>query len=159
MTNDRLQMKSGIVVITLLVGAAFAALASMSNLNDKPLNAGDSNKINFQSASWEESLLEAQKHKKIIFVDLHATWCGPCKMMKLHTFSNKEVASFYNENFVNIALDGETGKGAELMEKYNLRAFPSLLYLNSDGLLITHTKGYHNPKQFMELGRQIQQIK
>ncbi|MFC0263737.1 thioredoxin family protein [Fontibacter flavus] len=151
-------MKGEKVVITLLVGAAFAALAFISKTSTESPVLEKWNKMEFYEGSWEEVLEAAKNQNKPIFIDIYATWCGPCKMMKLHTFSNKEVARFYNENFINLALDGEKGKGAELMERYNLGAFPSLLYLNEKGELITHTKGYHNPKQFTELGKAIREL-
>lgn len=151
-------MKDRKVVVTLLVGVALATLAFISRSSTEPPLFEKMSKMEFYENSYEAALEAAKNQKKPIFIDFYATWCGPCKMMKLHTFSNKEVATFYNENFINLALDGEKGKGAELMEKYNLKAFPSLLYLNEKGELITHTKGYHNPKQFLELGKQIQKL-
>jgi thiol:disulfide interchange protein len=108
--------------------------------------------------SWEILLKEAKEENKLIFVDLYATWCGPCKMMKVHTFTKKEVGEFYNEHFINVSLNGEINKGAELMEKYNLRSFPSLLFINGDDKIVVHTKGYHNAKQILELGNQVNLI-
>jgi thioredoxin 1 len=152
-------MKKGKVVFTLLVGVAFAALAFIPKTNDHAELEATSKKMEFFSASWEEAVEKAKSTDKLIFVDLYATWCGPCKMMKLHTFTNKEVGAFYNDYYINVALDGEKAKGAELMDKFGLNTFPSLLFINADGQLVAHAKGYHNPKQFLQLGKQIQSHK
>lgn len=159
MTRIRLMMRRREVVFTLLAGVAVTSLAFITKPNEHTELKTTPNKIEFFSESWEEAVEEAKRKDKLIFVDLYATWCGPCKMMKLHTFTNKEVGSFYNDNYINVALDGERGKGAELMDKFKLKAFPSLLFMNTNGQLVAHTEGYYNPKQFLQLGKQIQSLK
>ncbi|MDQ3395432.1 MAG: thioredoxin family protein [Bacteroidota bacterium] len=154
-----MMMKKGKVVFTLLIGAVVAALAFIPTTKNPTTLFGENKKMEFFSEPWDDVLKEAKRTEKLIFVDLYAKWCGPCKLMKHYTFTNKEVAVFYNAHFINVALDGEKGKGAELMEKYSLRAFPSLLFLNAEGQLVVHRNGFHNPKQFTELGKQVQQLK
>jgi len=111
--------------------------------------------IQFHKGTWEEALQLAKKENKLIFLDIYATWCGPCKKLKANTFSNSEVGTVYNQNFVNVAFDGEQGEGAMLMQKYNLRSFPSLLFIDGNGKVITKTGGYHNPNELIELGEQF----
>ena len=83
--------------------------------------------IQFHRGNWNEALQLAKKDNKLIFLDIYATWCGPCKKLKANTFSNKEVGRFFNKNFINVALDGEQGDGATLASQYNLTSYPSLL--------------------------------
>lgn len=109
--------------------------------------------IQFHKGTWEEALQLAKKENKLIFLDIYATWCGPCKKLKANTFSNTEVGSYYNQNFVNVALDGEQGEGKILMQKYALRSFPSLLFIDGNGKVVGQTAGYHNSSQFIELGQ------
>ena len=35
--------------------------------------------ISFMKGTWDEVLEKAKEEDKIIFVDVYATWCGPCK--------------------------------------------------------------------------------
>ncbi|MFN4233274.1 MAG: thioredoxin family protein [Bacteroidia bacterium] len=111
--------------------------------------------IQFHKGTWDEALQLAKKENKLIFLDIYATWCGPCKKLKAKTFSNAEVGKFYNQNFVNVAFDGEQGDGAMLMQKYNLQSFPSLLFIDGNGKVIAKTVGYHNPDELIELGQQL----
>lgn len=111
--------------------------------------------IQFHKGTWEEALQIAKKENKLIFLDVYATWCGPCKKLKANTFSNTEVGDFYNHNFVNVAFDGEQGDGAMLMQKYRLSSFPSLLFIDGNGKLIGQTGGYHNSNELLTLGNQI----
>jgi thioredoxin-related protein len=76
-------------------------------------------------------------------------------MLKARTFPNQEVGKFYNANFINVAVDGEKGEGIELAQKYKIRGYPNLIFIDSNGTLIAQTAGFRNPKQFIELGKQI----
>lgn len=96
-----------------------------------------------------------KKEGKPIFLDISASWCGPCKMLKSRTFPNEEVGAFYNSNFINVAVDGEKGEGVELARKYKIQGYPSLIYIDSNGQLIAQTAGYRNPKQLIDIGKQI----
>lgn len=111
--------------------------------------------IQFYKGTWEEAVQLAKKENKLIFLDVYATWCGPCKQLKKNTFSNTEVGTFYNQHFVNVALDGEQGEGKISMQKYGLSSFPSLLFIDNNGKVVGQTSGYHNPDQFIELGQKF----
>ncbi|WP_221626643.1 thioredoxin family protein [Elizabethkingia anophelis] len=111
--------------------------------------------IQFHKGSWNEALQVAKKEDKLIFLDIYATWCGPCKLLKLRTFPNAEVGKLYNENFVNVSLDGEDGEGAELAQKYAIRGYPALLFIDGNGKVVAQTAGYHSPKEFIKLGNAV----
>lgn len=109
--------------------------------------------IQFHKGSWDEVLQLAQKENKLIFLDIYATWCGTCKQLKKRTFSNAEVGKFYNQNFINVAFDGEKGDGKMLMQRYKLSSFPSLLFIDGNGKVYGQTVGFHNSNQLIELGQ------
>jgi thioredoxin-related protein len=111
--------------------------------------------IAFHQGTWDEALQLAKKEGKPIFLDISASWCGPCKMLKARTFPNEEVGEFYNANFINVAVDGEKGEGVELARKYQIQGYPSLIYIDKNGQLIAQTAGYRNPKQLIDIGKQI----
>jgi thioredoxin 1 len=136
--------------------SAIAMVAVYAFANPKvDFKADTEEGIQFHNGTWEEALQLAKKENKLIFLDIYATWCGPCKKLKANTFSNTEVGSYYNQNFLNVAFDGEQGDGAMLMQKYGLRSFPSLLFIDGNGKVVGQTVGYHNPSQFLELGQKF----
>ena len=47
----------------------------------------------------------------------------------------------------------EEGDGPELVEKYGVDAFPTLIIADADGKIITYTKGYINPRQLLDFGK------
>lgn len=109
--------------------------------------------ITFQEGNWSDVLATAERENKLIFLDAYTTWCGPCKMMSAHTFTDAEVGRFFNANFVNAKFDMEKGEGRELARRYEVRAYPTLLFINGNGELVHQGLGYHDMIQFMELGR------
>jgi len=144
-------MKQFILFITGMI--LFVAASANTDITETELKkeAG----IEFHQGSWSEALKKAQQEKKPVFLDVYATWCGPCKMLKARTFPNEEVGEFYNANFINVAVDGEKGEGLELARKYKVRGYPTLLYIDSEGKVIAQTAGYRNPKQFIQIGEQV----
>jgi thioredoxin 1 len=125
---------------------------------EKPESASDSKAvtgITFFEGSWNEALEQAKKENKLIFLDVYATWCGPCRQLKANTFSNSEVGSLYNENFINVALNGEIGDGKRIASLYKVKGYPSLLFIDGDGNVISRAVGYHNPSQFIKLGKNV----
>ncbi|SMO42123.1 Thioredoxin-like [Saccharicrinis carchari] len=89
--------------------------------------------IEFGHGTLQEALAKAKKENKIVFMDCYTTWCGPCKYLAKNVFTQKEVGDFFNKNFVNVKMDMESEAGKPLMGKYNVSAFPTLLWLDSDG--------------------------
>ncbi|MEO3402668.1 thioredoxin family protein [Mucilaginibacter sp. CAU 1740] len=113
-----------------------------------------STQINFIENSWTEALKQAAKQKKYIFVDAYASWCGPCKMLKATTFKNNRVADFYNDNFVNVAIDMEKGQGPTLAAEWGLQAYPTMIIFDSKGKPISGTVGYIKPNDLIKFGQQ-----
>lgn len=108
--------------------------------------------ISFSDAKWFDLLAKAKKENKVIFMDAYTTWCGPCKKMSRTTFTDKEVGQFYNANFINVKKDMEKGEGIQLAKEYNVKVYPTLLFIDGDGKIVHRAAGFLNGKEFLELG-------
>lgn len=106
----------------------------------------------FTKGSFSEALAEAGKAKKMLFVDVYTTWCGPCKFMTAKIFPNKEVGNLLNDKFVSLALDAEKdGDGKSVAKKYKVTGYPTMLILNAKGEEITRIVGSDpTPKEFID---------
>lgn len=111
--------------------------------------------IQFFKGTFKEALEKATIENKPIFLDLYATWCGPCKTLKKTTFKDTEVGAYFNQHFINLAIDGETPEGKKLIQKYDVRSYPSLFILDSKGNVKTTATGFHKPRQLVNFGRRI----
>ncbi len=122
------------------------------SLMAQPAWAQDSG-MEFFHGTWEEVLVEAKKERKLIFVDAYTVWCGPCKMMSRNTFTDEAVGKYYNKNFVNYKFDMEKGEGPQWAAKYQVRAYPSLYYINYKGEIVHKHVGYLPPDKFLSAGQ------
>jgi len=111
--------------------------------------------IQFVEANWEKAIAEAKKQKKMIFIDAYTSWCGPCRMLKTNTFTDKAAGDYFNKYFINIALDMEKGDGIAFAEKYQIRAYPTLLIMDADQKFVSVSEGYINPGQLIEFGKYV----
>lgn len=118
------------------------------------LKSAPADKIIFIENDWNEAVKKASAQKKYIFVDCYATWCGPCKMLKVRTFTNKKVADFFNKNFVNISIDMEAGQGPALAERWKLQAYPTLIIFDENAKPVLGTAGFMNPDDLMRFAEQ-----
>lgn len=109
--------------------------------------------IQFFEGTWAEALEKSKAENKPIFLDIYATWCGPCKLLKRKTFSDEEAGKYFNENFINVELDGERGDGLMLAQKFHLNAYPSLYVVNSNGEKIAFSAGYRSPSELIDFGK------
>lgn len=141
---------SGLLIIAALLVFAFIPKGN----KDKEANSNDEIEqgIQFIEANWSKALQEAKKQKKLIFIDAYASWCGPCKLLKKNTFPDKEAGEFFNQHFINVAIDMEKGDGPALAEKFQVTAYPTLIITDWEGNIVTYTRGYIKPKQLIEFG-------
>ncbi|MDE5424380.1 thioredoxin domain-containing protein [Ancylomarina sp. DW003] len=111
--------------------------------------------IEFEHGSLEEALAKAKKENKIVFMDCYTTWCGLCKHLAKNIFTQKEVGDFFNKNFVNEKMDMESEAGKPLMAKYNVSAFPTLLWLDADGNMQYKKVGAADAKALIATGKTV----
>lgn len=102
--------------------------------------AGDG--IEFKKQTVAKAIETAKKEGKHVFIDVYASWCGPCKMLSSSTFKDEELGKFFNENFISLKLDGETNEGMAYMGKFDLDSYPSLLFLSDEGELLKKIEGF-----------------
>ena len=111
--------------------------------------------LHFRKITFSEALQLAKKENKLIFLYVNTPWCGPCIQMKMTTFRSKAVGEQYNPSFINISLNAEKGDGHDLALKYQIRGYPSFLFINPDGKVIYRTDGFFKAKSFTELGEKV----
>lgn len=113
----------------------------------------DLNSLKFFEGSWEEALVVAKNENKPIFLEIHTTWCLPCRMLKNQTFSRKEIGDFFNEQFINISLNWKIDPEAKTLEAVDVKDYPALYILNSSGEPVIHTEGHLKPRNLLGFGK------
>lgn len=111
--------------------------------------------IQFQELPFKDIIAKAKKENKIVFIDAFTSWCGPCKMMEKNIFTKKSVGDYYNANFINARFDMEKGEGRDIAAKYGVRSYPTYLFLNGDGEVVSQNYGYMEESMFVAMAQNI----
>lgn len=106
--------------------------------------------IKFSEMGLAEAMSAAKKSGRLIFIDVHASWCGPCKIMAKTTFQSETVGKVFNSKFINLKIDGEKDKdGPELMNVYSVAVYPTLLFIDGDGKLVKKLVGSQTEEKLL----------
>lgn len=88
--------------------------------------------VRFTYDKYEESLEKAKEEGKLVFVDTFASWCKPCKKQE-PVFWNRELATFFNEHFINVKINMDNRVGKALSVKHSIVFLPTLMILDPNG--------------------------
>lgn len=117
-------------------------------------------KIEFRDLTFDEGLAAAEKEGKPVFIDCFTDWCGPCKWMTANIFTDDKVAAYFNENYVCLKIDMEKGEGVDIAKRYQIRAYPTLLFLDAKGeRLLVSVGANRDPQSYIDNGEQAQDPK
>ena len=100
------------------------------------------------SSNLESALKEAKSKKKPVMVDFYSDWCGWCKKLDKETYSDLKVSKLARE-FISVKVNGYRNRDAA--RKYNIRGYPTVLFLGSNGNIIRRVEGYLGPDNFAEI--------
>lgn len=142
-------------IFLLCLTLSFHVIASLAH---QPIGQG----INWtKGLSWQAIQEKARRENKYIFLDCFATWCGPCKEMDKHVFSNDTVGNYMNDKFIAVKIQmDKTKNDAEpvkkwyadataMMKQYRIQAFPTYIFLSPDGRTVHKVQGYQGVNNFI----------
>jgi len=72
--------------------------------------------------------------------------------MDKNVFTDENVAAIYNRNFINAHTDMEKGEGIDLRKKYEVKAYPTFLFINGDGEIVHKAVGQSSVTEFIQFG-------
>ena len=80
----------------------------------------------------DTALSQARERQAPLLVDFHAPWCYSCYYMKQNVLNGAEWRRVEREAVV-LQLDADSPEGAQLRERWNVKALPSYVVLNPQG--------------------------
>ncbi|MCW3124599.1 MAG: thiol:disulfide interchange protein precursor, partial [Bacteroidetes bacterium] len=83
--------------------------------------------------AFQEALDKAKREGKLVFMDCYTSWCGPCKRLAATVFTDSSVGEYFNNNYINVKFDMEKGEGTSLATRYQITAYPTLLWIDPNG--------------------------
>ncbi len=107
--------------------------------------------ITFFEGSYSEALAKAKDQHKLLFIDCYTTWCGPCKWMAAHVFTNDTVSNYFNKGFVCYKMDMEKGEGIDVAKRYTVKNYPTYLWVDAGGKQVHRSVGSIPAASFMRI--------
>ena len=83
--------------------------------------------------TFQQALDLAKKEGKLVFIDCYTSWCGPCKRLAATVFTDSTVGVYFNNNYINVKFDMEKDEGPSIATRYQVTAYPTLLWLDGNG--------------------------
>lgn len=130
----------------------------------------DNTKVHWMT--WEEVQLAQEVEPRKVFVDVYTEWCGPCKLLNKNTFTNPVIIASLNNQYYPVKFNAQhegpiTFKGQvlqnpdydpvkgqrrrngvhELARGMQVRAYPTLVFMNENLEMIQGVPGYKTPQQ------------
>lgn len=111
--------------------------------------------VRFETLSTDALRERAVKSGKLVFIELYADWCPPCRVMEREVFSDREVGAFFERHFVAARYDTDRSTGRALMKRYGSGAIPLGLVFDAEGNLLGRIQGAAAPEVYLNDLREI----
>ncbi len=103
------------------------------------------------AVEMREAQQRASDQQLMMYVDVYATWCGPCKLMDTQVYTDPQVAEYMNAHFVNVRMDGETEYGRTYASEQQLEGYPSMFIFSGEGEPVRKLIGYSSAEELIPL--------
>ena len=103
---------------------------------------------------WEAAFLDAKESNKLIFADVYTDWCTYCHKLDKEVYTDDQVISYFNENFINIKFDAESQYGYQLAQRFRVEGYPTLLFLTAEQEVFENIGGFVPAPTLLAYGQQ-----
>jgi thiol:disulfide interchange protein len=103
----------------------------------------------------EQALEAARSTNKLVLADMSAIWCPSCRKLDKQVFSDDQVKTQLNQNFVYARIEYESPEGTNFMQNYQVTGFPTLLVLNASGEQLVQLPINYDPLSFLKTLEQV----
>ncbi|MBK7830227.1 DUF255 domain-containing protein [Nannocystis sp.] len=109
------------------------------------------------SFTWHEwrpeSFASAARERRILLVNVAASWCHWCHVMDHRTYADPQVAALLRDHFMPIRVDADARP--DLAERYAEWGWPATAVLTSDARPVLELRGFQEPAEFAALLRKL----
>ncbi len=138
-----------LLALLLAVTAPACATAVPASPGHEPTGTAE-----FTWQAWTaDSFAAAARERKILLINVAASWCHWCHVMDHETYADPEVAALLRAHFMPIRVDADARP--DLAERYADWGWPATAVLTSDARPVLELRGYQDPRAFAALLREL----
>ena len=98
--------------------------------------------------SYDDALIQLKEHKKPLFIEFYADWCGPCKQMDAEVYSQAEVIEAL-EPYTPVKINVDTAMN--VAAAYQVNSIPRFIVVSADGEIVGDQIGFVQKDYFLSL--------
>ena len=139
----------GVLTVFLIAGAAglvFGATAVPDTLVKAPRVPW------IKDQAWTEIVELASTNEQPVLIDFTAHWCGPCRLLDVMVFNEREVINELAE-VVTFQVDVDKPEFASVKRDFAVKVMPTVIWCDSSGREIDRFTGYRSSDEFLEIVR------
>lgn len=137
------RLLSTLLIAALLLSAAMGLL-SCSKEGKDTATGGD--EIEWLTV-FEEAMDEARDRDRPVMIDFYTDWCSWCKTLDTSTYIDAAVTK-RAEGFISLKIDADGQR--PLAARYKVGAFPTILFINTEGIEIHRVVGFRPAVDFLK---------
>ncbi len=100
----------------------------------------------YLSGNSAETFQFALEDNKRVFIDFYTPWCGGCRSYDKFIFSDTAFQEYLKANFFSLKLDAELPENKEIVKKYRVTGYPTLIITDPKGNEINRIVGFYDEK-------------
>lgn len=150
---DRKYIAISLILFTLIIAMMYqinvnaplnAPVSTSSKIADVTMQLGN---LEFYT-SLEQAAQLASDNDKILFVYLRSETCGWCKKFEAESFTDDNITSLLNENFILLTIDVYNQK--DIATEMGVRGTPTSVFYSASGKEILRIPGYEDKAEFLK---------
>ena len=103
----------------------------------------------------EQALEVANNTNKLVLADMSAIWCPSCRKLDKQVFSDEQVKTQLNQDFVYTRIEYESAEGNNFMQNHQVTGIPTLIVLNPRGEKLVQLPINYEPLAFLKTLEQV----
>jgi hypothetical protein len=101
---------------------------------------------------WEDALVLARNNRRLIFVHVCSDLAQICNSMRQITFRDRELASYIQESFLPVYVDGNSEFGEVFRDRFDVNVYPVCLFITPGERVTRRLEGFQDRSTITEAG-------